>query len=1098
MFRFGSGPLRGALFLSLLSSVAPISALAADINVPAGTTDTAAKTITGSDKLTVEDGGTLDVSKTAITWTGGSDAPGASITNSGTIKSGNRGIDTKGSDDPGVLTVINNAGATIDAADDAFRINTEAGKVDLTNGGTIVSHGGQALDFGAMTAADASISVHNLVGGVISADADDAVHADGGTFSLINEGTISSVLSESRGIDIGAYADVNSVLIDNRAGAVIESNDDTIRVDGDEPSDDPTAATASGKVVVNNSGLIVSRTDGQAIDFDHIYSSKSDVTINNFATGEIRAENADAIRPGEGGTVNNYGKIISNAPKNTSGDPDDDTSNDGVDFQGHAGTVNNFAGGSISGARHGITSDVGVTVMNEAGATITGRNGSGVGSDGDGTVVNYGTITGTIDDNSVNGDGDGVDIDGLATVTNYGTIQGTGAKGEKDGSANTSEGISIGGGTINNASASAVISGATNAILVDDSNGGDAPDATTITNLGTIRGGNGFGIKLTGNQNDVITNAGLIEGANGLAIDMGAGDDTLNIRTGSVIKGTVDGGAGKDTITLSGTGTFAGAQNFEFLDLQSGNWTLTGAQSYADGVSIESGTLSVDGTLDATMNVAAGAILNGNGTLGSLSVAGTIAPGHSIGTLTIDGDYTQLAGSTYQVEIDPTGRSDKIDVTGTASLAGGVAVSAASGTYPFNTRYTILTANGGVSGAYDSLTAPNFAFLTFGLDYDPNNVYLDVTRNSVAFADVATTSNQRHTANAIESLGGANPVYDAIANAPDAATADTAFDALSGEIHASAKTALLEDSHFIRDAMTDRLRAAFAGVSAPGTVKSPASDGRFAMWGQAFGSWGSTDGNGNAADLDRNIGGFLIGGDAALDDHWRVGLLTGYSRSTFDVDGRSSSGNSDDYHVGLYGGGHWGGFGFSTGAAYSWHDMETHRSVRIPTFNDSLRADYDADTAQVFGEVNYDVKTSNVDLQPFANLAYVSLHTDSFNEKGGAAALSGKSGNDDLTFTTLGVRASTDFSLGGTYATARGAIGWRHALGDTASSSSLAFAGGDTFSVSGVPVARDALALDAGLDFNVAPRATIGVSYSGQIAGKASTNGVKANLAIKF
>jgi hypothetical protein len=75
---------------------------------------------------------------------------------------------------------------------------------------------------------------------------------------------------------------------------------------------------------------------------------------------------------------------------------------------GRSGTVNNLAGGFISGARHGITTDVDVTVINYG--TIIGRNGSGVGSDGSATVINYGRITGAYD-GSGNGDGDGVDID---------------------------------------------------------------------------------------------------------------------------------------------------------------------------------------------------------------------------------------------------------------------------------------------------------------------------------------------------------------------------------------------------------------------------------------------------------------------------------------------------------------------------------------------------------------------------------------------------------------------------------------------------------------------------------------------------------------
>jgi uncharacterized protein with beta-barrel porin domain len=56
---------------------------------------------------------------------------------------------------------------------------------------------------------------------------------------------------------------------------------------------------------------------------------------------------------------------------------------------------------------------------------------------------------------------------------------------------------------------------------------------------------------------------------------------------------------------------------------------------------------------------------------GSTAMNGTVAPGSSIGTLTIAGNYTQNVGSTYEVEIDGLGNSDLIDVAGLATLSGG-------------------------------------------------------------------------------------------------------------------------------------------------------------------------------------------------------------------------------------------------------------------------------------------------------------------------------------------------------------------------------------------------------------------------------------------
>ncbi|MGL1765604.1 autotransporter domain-containing protein, partial [Vibrio parahaemolyticus] len=48
----------------------------------------------------------------------------------------------------------------------------------------------------------------------------------------------------------------------------------------------------------------------------------------------------------------------------------------------------------------------------------------------------------------------------------------------------------------------------------------------------------------------------------------------------------------------------------------------------------------------------------------------------------------------------------------------------------------------------------------------------------------------------------------------------------------------------------------------------------------------------------------------------------------------------------------------------------------------------------------------------------MSLHTDAFTEKGGAAALTSAATATDTTFSTLGLRTSTTFDIGGTVLTA--------------------------------------------------------------------------------
>src|SRR5690606_21355053 len=255
-----------------------------------------------------------------------------------------------------------------------------------------------------------------------------------------------------------------------------------------------------------------------------------------------------------------------------------------------------------------------------------------------------------------------------------------------------------------------------------------------------------------------------------------------------------------------------------------------------------------------------------------------------------------------------------VTVTGRTTLDGGsVAHVGANGNYDIRSTYTILSADGTLSGAFGGVTS-DFAFLNPGLlyDYSAGIVDLKLVRNDRDFASAAHTPNQIATAEGIQTIGfdSGHPVYDAIAQlSDDDGLIRASFDALSGEIHASTKMALIEDSRFIRNAANDRIRAAFGHVGAayapvlaygPGDtpVLVAADHGGPVFCSHGFGSWGSTDSDGNAAHLDRSTGGLLVGTDTMVGD-WRVGVLAGYSHSRFDVYDRIATGSSDNYHLGL-------------------------------------------------------------------------------------------------------------------------------------------------------------------------------------------------------
>ena len=67
------------------------------------------------------------------------------------------------------------------------------------------------------------------------------------------------------------------------------------------------------------------------------------------------------------------------------------------------------------------------------------------------------------------------------------------------------------------------------------------------------------------------------------------------------------------------------------------------------------------------------------------------------------GNYTQGAGDTLSIEANPTMASELV-VSGSASLGGTLGLTFDAGTYTAGTVYTILTAAGGVTGTFGTLT----------------------------------------------------------------------------------------------------------------------------------------------------------------------------------------------------------------------------------------------------------------------------------------------------------------------------------------------------------------------------------------------------------
>ncbi|MET7243405.1 autotransporter domain-containing protein [Methylobacterium sp. EM32] len=574
---------------------------------------------------------------------------------------------------------------------------------------------------------------------------------------------------------------------------------------------------------------------------------------------------------------------------------------------------------------------------------------------------------------------------------------------------------------------------------------------------------------------------------------------------------------------ISGTGSLT--------KLNAGSLSLSGQSSLTGATAVLGGRLAVNGSLaGSVVTVGPGAGLGGTGVVGGVVAqsGSTIAPGNSIGTLTVAGNVTFAAGSAFQVEANAAGQADRLSATGAATIQGGtVQVLAQNGAYDPRTRYTILSANTGVSGTFGGVSS-NLAFLTPTLRYQPTQVDLTLTRNDTPFAAIAQTRNQAAVAGAIQGAGAGAGLYGRTVGltTPEAVAA---FQALTGDIHASSVSASYETAFFVREAILDRLRwagdanrdygplpatytADLPGRAAPiAPVPVRVLDPRvFGLWGQGFGSVGRARSDGNAATLDRETVGFVLGADMRLENGITLGVAGGYTSTSLDAPGRTASGTIESGFGGIYGGYEAGPFALRLGAVYADNSLRLRRSVVFPGVSETEAARYGGSVVQGFGEVGYRIalgagvlgKAAPVTasyIEPFVGGAYVGIDRDRFAETGGVAALTGAARLSEIPTLTAGVRGRTEVDLGfGAPVSLHGLVGYRRAFGDVIPTALLAFGTGPSFVTAGIPITRDALVASAGVDLRVSSATTLGVSYTGQVGARAEDHAVKGSFTYRF
>ena len=807
-------------------------------------------------------------------------------------------------------------------------------------------------------------------------------------------------------------------------------------------------------------------------------------TVTN--AGSISGTNSAGVLLSAGGSVTNLaGGTITSASY-------------GVYIDNAAGTVTNA--GSISGTNVGVNLNAGGSVTNQAGGTITGGS-NGIFVRGfAGTVTNYGTVTAT--------NATAIYLQAGGSVINHAGGSITGATG--------ATGVYINGvGTVTNGG---TITAGNNGVGVRLGAGGSVINQTG----GTINGGTGASIGvLISTVAATVTNAGTISGGTNSVQFAGTGNNVLTLQTGSVLNGTASGSTAvgsSSTLVLQGMGTANNVfQNFGILDVMaSGVWTLNGVSTIA-GANVTGGTLQIGDaatptaqlTVTATTGVSVflGATLSGHGTIigAVVNSGGTVAPGGSIGTLTV-GSFTQNSAGTFQVELSPTAAS-ALHVTGAANLAGTVKLVFDPGIYSAKT-FAILTA-ATVTGSFGGgITGNAPTGITTALTTTATEVDLALTGNGTVTPPAPPTPPTPPTTPVTPATPAtpAAPIIIAPTNAGHApGVATTTVDGAH-----QAATTLFDHLRQSRGGIgtdvqaelsgTRPLQLAFAGSSAQlGDLVAalPESVSAAGGWFRATGNFSSVGSQATNPGFTSQSGGFLAGFDRPVSEHLTLGAALGYTRTNVQDEGGVGTSTIDTPRITLYGTYALGPYYLDALLGYGHDGFTDTRVTPVGTASSS----HDGDEITAALQASRNVRLGAFTLIPQAGLQFTRLSEGGFGESGANGFDLTTAGHDTESLRPfLAVALDRTFLTdGGTKITPEVRVGYSREVLNPGRQVNVTTASGAAFLIDGISPSRDQVTVGAGIAAQYSQSLTLFADYDyAPHTGNETSHTVSAGLRVRF
>lgn len=602
-------------------------------------------------------------------------------------------------------------------------------------------------------------------------------------------------------------------------------------------------------------------------------------------------------------------------------------------------------------------------------------------------------------------------------------------------------------------------------------NGGNDYSGGTTINGGTLRigasGATGSGTLTV--LGSTISYADAVDETN--PIDLQANVD-LEVRDGE--SATQSGVIGETGVGFGVTKTGAGTL------------ILTGTNTYSGGTTIQAGRLIVNGGIGA-VTLLQGGVLGGSGTVGAIDAFGTIAPGNSFGTLNASGDVRFNAGSTFQVEVDALGNSDRLATTGQAVISAAgttLDIVALAGTFPDTVTYTVLTADGGVTGQFAAVT-DNLPDIDFKAIYNTDNVQLFYHR---AASDLSPKD---------------------IHPAATAAALDTGLDFSAtlrrrGGVSAGGITSAgpLGDLS-LGYAPSTATGPSYIAIVDDGTSTALPS-AQWVGWGSALGGRVDVDGSGAVPGWTSKYGGFVAGGERGFEGSRMkgvIGLAAGFVSG--DVNSGGSDADTTSWHAGVYGATVSGPLTVAAAITAAFQEYDYLRSVGVATAAGETTGYALAASAEAFLDAARLSGFAPVEGWRFGPLATIDagrVRQDGFTETGaGILNLTVSDSDASQTVTGLGIAFGADRTFDARRLAVDARVTWEHVFGDTSVSTEseipVALA---RFQATSAAQARDRVAVGLGAALEVSDSVTTHVRYDSRFSSSNDDHSVTGGLTVRF